>query len=118
MGLRSLYGHDAGITCLDVYQDLLVTGSADNSLKVWAVSEGLLEQELVGHTDAIVCVCVNARHIVSSSEDDTIRVWDTRSGACTATSTSFWDRFSPIVGANPPHSAHTVVSLLYMLIGS
>ena len=83
VGLRSLYGHDAGITCLDVYQDMLVTGSADNSLKVWAVSEGLLEQELVGHTDSIVCVCVNAWHIVSSSEDDTIRVWDTRSGACT-----------------------------------
>ena len=101
VGLRSLYGHDAGITCLDVFQDLLVTGSADNSLKVWAISEGLLEQELIGHTDAIVCVCINAWHIVSSSEDDTIRVWDSQSGV--PTFSSFWTISHAVLSSAPPH---------------
>jgi len=58
-----------------------VSGSYDNTIKVWNVATGEMEQTLFGHTDGVTSVSFSpdGEHIVSGSADNTIKVWDTLS---------------------------------------
>ncbi len=65
-----------------------VSGSGDNTLKVWeSLARGLGSgAELVtlrGHSDQVKAVAVtpDGRRAVSASEDETLKVWDLESGA-------------------------------------
>ncbi|HPC45641.1 MAG TPA: molecular chaperone DnaJ, partial [Candidatus Latescibacteria bacterium] len=55
----------------------IVSGSDDNTIKVWRLDDGALLQTLTGQTDDVMCVAVtpNGRTIVSGSADNTIRIW-------------------------------------------
>eukprot|EP00041_Stephanoeca_diplocostata_P036511 m.1336988 g.1336988 ORF g.1336988 m.1336988 type:complete len:1474 (-) comp24881_c0_seq3:488-4909(-) len=77
--LRTLYGHDGGVTCLALDCGTHVaSGSHDATVRLWCVDTGVCECVLEGHTDSVLNVGVDATHVVSSSEDDTIRVWSRR----------------------------------------
>jgi WD40 repeat protein len=61
---------------------LLVSGSYDQTVRVWSVRNG---QELLcldGHANLVCCVAFshNGRQIASGSYDKTVRVWDAQSG--------------------------------------
>lgn len=62
----------------------LVSGSADNTLRVWSVNSGRCERVLEGHSDKVLCVTWSAdgRRVLSGSADSTLRVWDVQSGQC------------------------------------
>ncbi len=61
---------------------LLVSGSGDNTLKLWQVETGRLLNTLVGHTHRLwsVSVSPNGQLLASSSSDNTIKLWDIRTG--------------------------------------
>ncbi|VDD86969.1 unnamed protein product [Enterobius vermicularis] len=80
-----LRGHDEHvITCLKIHGDLIVTGSDDNTLKVWSASKATCLHTLTGHTGGVwsseMSEC--GSFIVSGSTDRTVRVWDVGSGRC------------------------------------
>jgi len=98
-----LYGHRQPVNCTCVVQDLtgkirVVSGSRDNTLRVWDADRGECLAVLEGHTDTVTCVCVvevggggdgggggaKVQRVVSGSRDNTLRVWDADRGECVA----------------------------------
>jgi len=76
-------GHeDFVITCLQFDGKRIVSGSDDNSLKIWSVATGQCEQTLIGHNGGVWCSEMTDDLIVSGSTDRTIRVWDINTGMC------------------------------------
>ncbi|KAM3726635.1 Protein qui-1 [Dirofilaria immitis] len=76
--------HNEEITCFNTSANgtLLVTGSADLSLKLWQINTGFLMQVLVGHEETIVCCAIadNESKIISGAKDSQIIVWATSTG--------------------------------------
>uniref|UniRef100_A0A9J2PI77 F-box domain-containing protein n=1 Tax=Ascaris lumbricoides TaxID=6252 RepID=A0A9J2PI77_ASCLU len=80
-----LKGHEEHvITCLQIHGDLIVTGSDDNTLKVWSASKAICLHTLIGHTGGVwssqMSECGSI--IVSGSTDRTVRVWSVETGCC------------------------------------
>lgn len=61
---------------------LLVTGSSDDTAKVWQVASGCCHQTLRGHTGAVLCLVldVSSHTVFTGSTDATVRAWDILSG--------------------------------------
>ncbi|XP_076769362.1 WD repeat-containing protein 86 isoform X3 [Arvicanthis niloticus] len=61
---------------------LLVTGSSDDTAKVWQVASGCCHQTLRGHTGAVLCLVldVSSHTAFTGSTDATVRAWDILSG--------------------------------------
>ncbi|XP_038123139.1 F-box/WD repeat-containing protein 7-like [Cyprinodon tularosa] len=78
-----LKGHDDHvITCLQFSGDLIVSGSDDNTLKVWSAITGKCLRTLTGHTGGVWCSQMTGTTVISGSTDRTLRVWDAESGEC------------------------------------
>lgn len=82
-----LRGHDDHvITCVQVYDNgrRVVSGSDDNTLKVWSTETEQCLHTLAGHTGGVWCsqVTSDGHLIVSGSTDRTVRVWDALGGKC------------------------------------
>lgn len=58
--------------------DLLISGSADQTIKVWNCVTGSLKFTLSGHTAAVRTLAISPcdRILISGSADQTIRIWD------------------------------------------
>ena len=61
---------------------MLVSGSLDNTLKLWDVRTGECFRTLFGHVEGVWCVDVDKLRIVSSSHDRTVKVWDRDTAQC------------------------------------
>lgn len=61
---------------------LLVSGSLDNTIKVWNVEEGTCARTMFGHIEGVWAVDMDKLRIVSASHDRTIKVWDRNGGKC------------------------------------
>jgi WD40 repeat protein len=60
----------------------IVSGSGDNSVRVWDASTGVELKELRGHTSWVFSVAFSSdgTRIVSGSDDNSVRVWDVSTG--------------------------------------
>ncbi len=60
----------------------IVSGSADNSIKIWERESGRLLKILEGHTESVFSVAISqdAKYIVSGSSDNSIKIWERESG--------------------------------------
>jgi WD40 repeat protein len=54
----------------------VLSGAADNTLKLWNVGDAALVQDFAGHTGPIVGVTFVNNQPVSASADQTVRVWN------------------------------------------
>ncbi|KAF8834268.1 WD40 repeat-like protein [Paxillus ammoniavirescens] len=76
-------GHEHWVNCACFYphEDKLVSGSNDNTLRIWDQKTGAVEV-LRGHSDAVwdVDVSRDGKMVVSGSLDETVRIWDGESG--------------------------------------
>jgi WD40 repeat protein len=81
-----LKGHRSGVTALAVSGDRLVSGSRDQTLRVWKMGGPPLtwpcEHALAGHGGDVLCVASFGGEAMSGSADKTIRVWVVGTGAC------------------------------------
>ncbi|KAI0050014.1 WD40 repeat-like protein [Auriscalpium vulgare] len=66
-------------------QPLLVSGSLDNTIKVWDVETGKTLRTLFGHIEGVWAVASDKMRLVSGSHDRTIKVWSRDDGRCVAT---------------------------------
>lgn len=60
----------------------VVTGSRDNTLRVWNIDTGECDILFLGHTNSIRCLAVFGSVVVSGSYDFSVRVWDTITESC------------------------------------
>lgn len=80
---KMLKGHDDHvITCLQFCGNRIVSGSDDNTLKVWSATTGKCLRTLVGHTGGVWSSQMSGSIIISGSTDRTLKVWDAESGVC------------------------------------
>ncbi|KAK3862746.1 hypothetical protein Pcinc_031420 [Petrolisthes cinctipes] len=80
---RVLKGHDDHvITCLQFNYNIIVSGSDDNTLKVWNATSGKCMRTLTGHTGGVWSSQMSGNLIVSGSTDRMLRVWDAETGEC------------------------------------
>ena len=56
---------------------LILSGSGDNSIKIWNYETNELVQTLTGHTNTVKSILYipNTKYIVSGSYDKTIKIW-------------------------------------------
>ena len=78
-------GHTSSVWSVAVRGDLIVSGSDDNTVKVWSVSQNQVKHTLTGHTDSVYGVALHGDTVISASWDCTWRLWDVDSGQLKAT---------------------------------
>ena len=82
--VRTLSGHSGGVYTVAVTPDgrRAVSGSDDETLKVWDLESGAELTTLRGHSKLVRAVAVtpDGRRAVSGSWDRTLKVWDLASG--------------------------------------
>lgn len=82
-----LAGHHKSVNAAVYSPDgsFLVSGSADNSVKVWDISTLKETKTLNGHIDAVMAVSVHpdCATIASASQDRTVRIWTLPNGSIT-----------------------------------
>jgi len=73
--VTTLFGHSDVVSAVDLNADVIVSGSADKTLKLWK-RDGTL-RELPGHKGSVSTVKIspNGQFIVSGSLDGTVRIW-------------------------------------------
>jgi WD40 repeat protein len=83
-GIFTLHGHTNWIGSVAFSPDgkRIVTGSGDQTAKVWDAQTGTQQLELRGHTGGVYSVAFSpdGTRIVTGGEDRTARVWDARTG--------------------------------------
>lgn len=81
--VKTLKGHDDHVvTCLQFCGSRIVSGSDDNTLRVWNAITGKHLRTLIGHTGGVWCSQFDGSTVVSGSTDRSLRVWDADSGLC------------------------------------
>ena len=77
-------GHTSFIVCIGIMKDgRIVSGSWDDTLRIWDPTTGECLQVLEGHSDSINCIGIMKDEcIVSGSLDHTLRIWDSTTGEC------------------------------------
>ena len=61
---------------------MVISGSLDNTLKMWNVEDASCMRTLFGHIEGVWDVDMDRLRIVSASHDRTIKIWDRASGRC------------------------------------
>ena len=82
-GVR-LVGHCDEVTCvaLDALGQHALTGSADNTARLWSVADGKVLRELRGHAGPLTEVAFShdGKRLLTASRDGTARLWDGQNG--------------------------------------
>ncbi|KAF2861769.1 WD40 repeat-like protein [Piedraia hortae CBS 480.64] len=92
-----LEGHLSRVRCLQVEDNLVATGSADASIRLWDLAT-LKDTDqstdkstiLSAHVDAITALNFRGNTLVSGSADKTLRQWDLENGRCVQTLDVLW----------------------------
>jgi F-box and WD-40 domain protein CDC4 len=82
--IRVLSGHTHSVRAIAAHEDTLVSGSYDNSVRVWKISTGETMHQLRGHAQKVYSVVLNhiRKRCISGSMDNTVKIWSLETGAC------------------------------------
>lgn len=61
-------------------EQIVISGSLDNTIKVWSLETGECLQTLFGHMQGIWTLAYDRLHLVSGSHDGALKLWDIESG--------------------------------------
>ncbi|KAI7886220.1 WD40-repeat-containing domain protein [Mucor mucedo] len=61
-------------------EQVVISGSLDNTIKVWSLESGECLQTLFGHVQGIWTLAYDKLHMVSGSHDGSLKLWDIESG--------------------------------------
>ncbi len=92
---KILYGHSSPINSVAINPDgkTLVSGSYDNTIKIWDLQTGELKSTLSGHSGAVFSVAISpdGKTLVSGSADKTIKIWNLQIGELKSTLPGHFD---------------------------
>jgi len=73
--------------CLSGDGRFALSGSSDETLKLWEVQTGRCLRTFEGHTEKVWSVCLSAdgRFVLSGSIDKTVKLWEVATGRCLRT---------------------------------
>lgn len=78
--LRALRGHSHFVSDVAISSDgqFALSGSWDQTLRLWEIATGTCTRRFVGHTGDVLSVAFSAdnRQVVSASRDKTIKLWN------------------------------------------
>jgi WD40 repeat protein len=85
-----LQGHTQSIWLVGFSPDgqILVSGSVDQTVKLWTIANGQCQKTLTGHSDWVASGCsfsLDGQTLISASFDQTIKLWDVLTGECCQT---------------------------------
>ncbi|GBG35085.1 WD repeat-containing protein pop2, partial [Hondaea fermentalgiana] len=78
--LHMLKGHSDTVRSVAIQGDTIVSGSDDNTVRIWNATSGEEQHVLNGHSDCVRSVAIQGDTIVSGSNDGTVRIWNATSG--------------------------------------
>lgn len=82
--IRTLQGHNHSVRAIAAHADTLVSGSYDNTVRVWRISTGDTVHVLQGHSQKVYSVVLDVarNRCISGSMDSFVKIWDLETGAC------------------------------------
>ncbi|CAL3969140.1 unnamed protein product [Diplocarpon coronariae] len=82
--VRTLTGHLHSVRAIAAHQDTLVSGSYDNTVRVWKISTGETVHRLQGHAMKVYSVVLDHKRnrCISGSMDHFVKIWCLQTGAC------------------------------------
>ncbi|KAJ4303931.1 E3 ubiquitin ligase complex SCF subunit scon-2 [Collariella sp. IMI 366227] len=83
--VKTLKGHTNGVTCLQLDDNILATGSYDATIKIWNIETGEELRTLRGHARGIRALQFDDSKLISGSLDNTIKIWNWHTGECIST---------------------------------
>ncbi len=87
--LAVLGGHTSSVSSCAFSPDgtQLLSGSLDNTLKLWDTASGTCLRTFEGHTGSVssCAFAPDGTQLLSASADNTLKLWDTASGTCQRT---------------------------------
>ncbi len=90
--LFTLTGHSDSVSAVAVTPNgkYVISGSWDNTLKVWNLETGQEKFTLAGHSHRVDAVAVtpNGKYVISGSWDNTLKVWNLETGEVIASFTA------------------------------
>lgn len=69
-------GHQGWVYCLTTYNNYLLSGGDDKTIKVWDIKTGKCVEELGGHENGVTCLAFANNELFSGSFDHYIICWD------------------------------------------
>lgn len=79
----NFYGHTDIILAILCVGELLVSASADSTIRLWNVATMSAQAVLEGHTGAVNCIAFLGPHrLVSGADDRSLRIWDLTTATC------------------------------------
>jgi WD40 repeat protein len=98
--IRTLTGHFGGVESVAIAPDgfTALSGSQDQTLRLWDLKTGSTLRTFVGHTDGVASIAITSdgRRALSGSYDKTLRLWDLASGTTLLTFTGHTDRVNSV----------------------
>ncbi|KAM5135252.1 F-box/WD repeat-containing protein 10 [Mantella aurantiaca] len=76
--LRIFHGHMKTITCLEIQENLLVSGAKDGHAKVWNIATGKCLRTFK-HKDPILAVGIKDQIVISGCEKGLVKIWHNES---------------------------------------
>ncbi|GBG35225.1 Guanine nucleotide-binding protein subunit beta-like protein, partial [Hondaea fermentalgiana] len=78
--LHVLNGHSSEVYSVAIQGDIIVSGSWDNTVRIWNATSGEEQHVLKGHSGPVKSVAIQGDSIVSGSKDNTVCIWNATSG--------------------------------------
>ena len=83
---KFIAGHTGAVRSVWISNDgkRALSGSDDNTVKVWDLESGRCINTLEGHNNSVysVCISITGKRALSGSADNTVKIWDLESGRC------------------------------------
>ncbi|KAI7896032.1 WD40-repeat-containing domain protein [Mucor mucedo] len=80
--IKTLDSHSRGIACVEYDGQYIISGSSDQSIRVWSADTGECLHTLEGHTDLVRTLQLDgkSKRIVSGSYDGSLKIWSLQDG--------------------------------------
>jgi WD40 repeat protein len=81
--VHEFVGHAEPVRAVLFPNESRVISSTNNGMiRIWDVSSGIYQHELIDHTDDIPCLVFHGSVLVSGSSDSSVLVWNIETGEC------------------------------------